>query len=44
MLKETTLADASSAGDITISGDQARLEELVSYLDDFEFWFNIVTP
>ena len=26
------------------SGDQAKLDELVSYLDTFEFWFNIVTP
>jgi alkyl sulfatase BDS1-like metallo-beta-lactamase superfamily hydrolase len=44
ILKQTTLADAISAGDVNINGDQAKLEELVSYLDTFEFWFNIVTP
>jgi alkyl sulfatase BDS1-like metallo-beta-lactamase superfamily hydrolase len=44
ILKQTTLADAISAGDVNINGDQAKLEDLVSYLDTFEFWFNIVTP
>ena len=44
ILQQTTLADAISAGDVTIDGDQSKLEELVSYLDGFEFWFNIVTP
>ena len=44
ILQETKLVDAISAGDVKISGDQAKLQELVSYLDDFEFWFNIVTP
>jgi alkyl sulfatase BDS1-like metallo-beta-lactamase superfamily hydrolase len=44
ILQQTTAADAVSSGDMQIEGDQAKLEELVSYLDDFEFWFNIVTP
>jgi alkyl sulfatase BDS1-like metallo-beta-lactamase superfamily hydrolase len=44
ILKQTTLADAISAGDVSVIGDQAKLEDLVSYLDTFEFWFNIVTP
>jgi alkyl sulfatase BDS1-like metallo-beta-lactamase superfamily hydrolase len=44
ILKQTTLADAISAGDVKVSGDQAKLEEVVSYLDTFEFWFDIVTP
>jgi alkyl sulfatase BDS1-like metallo-beta-lactamase superfamily hydrolase len=44
ILQQTTLADAISAGDVTVNGDQAKLEDLVSYLDSFEFWFNIVTP
>jgi alkyl sulfatase BDS1-like metallo-beta-lactamase superfamily hydrolase len=43
-LGETSMADAVSAGDVTVDGDQAKLEELVSYFDTFEFWFNIVTP
>ena len=34
----------SESGIIEIDGDQAVLEELVSLLDDFEFWFDIVTP
>jgi alkyl sulfatase BDS1-like metallo-beta-lactamase superfamily hydrolase len=44
ILQQTTAADAVSSGDMQIEGDQAKLEELVSYLDEFEFWFNIVTP
>ena len=44
ILQQTTLADAINAGDVEIEGDQAKLEEVVSYLDTFEFWFNIVTP
>jgi alkyl sulfatase BDS1-like metallo-beta-lactamase superfamily hydrolase len=44
ILQETKLADALSVGDVKVSGDQTKLEELVSYLDTFQFWFNIVTP
>jgi alkyl sulfatase BDS1-like metallo-beta-lactamase superfamily hydrolase len=44
LLGQTALADAISAGDVKIDGNQGKLEELVSYLDTFEFWFNIVTP
>jgi linear primary-alkylsulfatase len=44
ILQQTNLADAISAGDVSVSGDQAKLEEVVSYLDDFEFWFDMVTP
>lgn len=44
ILQETKLADAISSGDVKISGDQEKLGELVSYLDSFELWFNIVTP
>ncbi|MNP28267.1 hypothetical protein D3C76_1212240 [compost metagenome] len=44
MLKETTLKDATSAGSIKIDGAQAKLEELMSYMDNFDFWFPIVTP
>ena len=43
-LQETTLDEAVQAGEVTVDGDQAKLGELVSYLDTFEFWFNIVTP
>src|SRR5690606_6357458 len=44
ILQETKLPDAISAGEVKVSGDQAKLNEMVSYLDNFEFWFNIVTP
>lgn len=44
ILGETKLADAISSGSLKVSGNQAKLEEVVSYLDTFEFWFNIVTP
>nr|PZN82393.1 MAG: hypothetical protein DIU57_11785 [Pseudomonadota bacterium] len=33
-----------SSGDVRVNGNQEKLKELVSYLDTFEFWFNIVTP
>ncbi|MBB2496522.1 MBL fold metallo-hydrolase [Pseudomonas sp. UL070] len=44
MLKETTLKDAESSGAIKVQGEQGKLEELMSYMDNFDFWFNIVTP
>ncbi|MBL8528359.1 MAG: metallo-beta-lactamase, partial [Burkholderiales bacterium] len=44
VLKQTTLKDALAAGDVKISGSEAKLEEMLSYLDNFDFWFNIVTP
>ncbi|WP_440465679.1 alkyl/aryl-sulfatase [Pseudomonas sp. YH-1] len=44
MLKETTLKDAEGSGEIKVQGDQGKLDELMSYMDNFDFWFNIVTP
>ncbi|WP_424630356.1 alkyl/aryl-sulfatase [Bradyrhizobium sp. SYSU BS000235] len=44
ILQQTKLDDAISAGRVKISGDQAKLRDVVSSLDNFEFWFNIVTP
>jgi alkyl sulfatase BDS1-like metallo-beta-lactamase superfamily hydrolase len=44
ILQETKLTDAISTGDVKVSGNQAKLNEMVSYLDNFEFWFPIVTP
>src|SRR3546814_405723 len=38
ILQEVTLADAISAGDIELDGDQSKLEALVASLDTFEFW------
>jgi len=44
VLKETTMKDAITSGDVKISGAEGKLDELLSYLDNFDFWFNIVTP
>jgi alkyl sulfatase BDS1-like metallo-beta-lactamase superfamily hydrolase len=44
ILKETTLPQAITDGQVKIEGDSTRLEELMSLLDQFDFWFNIVTP
>jgi alkyl sulfatase BDS1-like metallo-beta-lactamase superfamily hydrolase len=44
VLKETTLKDAIAKGDVKVVGSEAKLDEMLSYLDSFEFWFNIVTP
>lgn len=44
MLKKTTLQDALAKGDAKLSGDQSKLNDVFGSLDDFEFWFNIVTP
>lgn len=44
VLQETTLANAIASGDVKVAGAQPKLEELLGYLDRFEFWFPIVTP
>ncbi len=44
ILGEGTLEATAGAGEIKVEGDNAKLAELLSYLDQFEFWFNIVTP
>lgn len=44
VLQKTTLDNAIQAGSVKVNGSQAKVKELLSYLDNFEFWFNIVTP
>ena len=44
MLQQITLEEAMENDDVKISGEQDALSEMMSCLDDFEFWFNIVTP
>jgi alkyl sulfatase BDS1-like metallo-beta-lactamase superfamily hydrolase len=44
VLQQTTLKAAIASGDVKIAGTQGKLEEMLSYLDSFDFWFNIVTP
>jgi alkyl sulfatase BDS1-like metallo-beta-lactamase superfamily hydrolase len=41
---EAAAVEAAQAGRLTIEGDPARLAELMGLLDEFEFWFDIVTP
>jgi alkyl sulfatase BDS1-like metallo-beta-lactamase superfamily hydrolase len=44
VLGQTAMKDAISSGTVKIDGSQAKLDEMLSYLDTFEFWFDIVTP
>jgi alkyl sulfatase BDS1-like metallo-beta-lactamase superfamily hydrolase len=37
-------AQAVQAGKLTLDGDPSKLAELMGLLDEFEFWFDIVTP
>jgi alkyl sulfatase BDS1-like metallo-beta-lactamase superfamily hydrolase len=39
-----SLDEAMSSGQLTVQGRKEAFMELVSLLDRFEFWFNIVTP
>jgi Alkyl sulfatase C-terminal len=43
-LGETTLDDEAKEGEITIEPDTGPLDQLLSLLDTFEGWFNIVEP
>ena len=38
------LQQAVQAGQVALAGDPGKLAELVGLLDEFEFWFPIVTP
>lgn len=44
ILKQETVQQAKDNGDMKITGNGAKLDELMSYMDKFDFWFNIVTP
>jgi alkyl sulfatase BDS1-like metallo-beta-lactamase superfamily hydrolase len=44
LLGQATFADQIHSGAITVDGDQNAFTEFLGLLDDFEFWFNIVTP
>ncbi|MFO6421950.1 alkyl/aryl-sulfatase [Motilimonas sp. KMU-193] len=43
-LGQTTMEQAVVAGDVKIEGDAKVFEDFVGMLDNFNFWFNIVTP
>jgi alkyl sulfatase BDS1-like metallo-beta-lactamase superfamily hydrolase len=44
VLRQRTFADAQQRGDMKVTGNAARLTELMSYFDDFDPAFNIVEP
>lgn len=44
LLGQNTLEEKVQGGEIQVVGDKAKLTELISLLDTFEFWFNLVTP
>jgi alkyl sulfatase BDS1-like metallo-beta-lactamase superfamily hydrolase len=43
-IKDLSTEDAISQGLLKIQGSKESFEEFFSLLDDFPFWFNIVTP
>jgi alkyl sulfatase BDS1-like metallo-beta-lactamase superfamily hydrolase len=44
MMGETNMQKLVMAGNAKIDGNSQKLGEFVSWLDNFDFWFNIVTP
>ena len=43
-LNQLTLEQAIEDGQITLEGDEQVLDNFLTMLDSFDFWFNIVTP
>ena len=44
LVGKTTFDKELKNGNIKVEGSEAKFTDLVSYLDKFDFWFNIVTP
>jgi alkyl sulfatase BDS1-like metallo-beta-lactamase superfamily hydrolase len=44
LLGQTTFKKELDAGNISVAGNAAALNDLLSMLDSFDFWFNIVMP
>jgi linear primary-alkylsulfatase len=44
LLQQTTMQDKLASGEVSIAGDASKLAELFGLMDDFDPWFNIVTP
>jgi alkyl sulfatase BDS1-like metallo-beta-lactamase superfamily hydrolase len=44
MMGQTNMQKLVMAGSAKIDGNSQKLGEFVSWLDNFDFWFNIVTP
>ena len=43
-LKELDFDEAIKSGKIKLNGDRAIFDDFLGMLDNFKFWFNIVTP
>ena len=43
-LGKETLESAVANGDLVVEGDIQVFKDFMSMLDNFKFWFNIVTP
>jgi alkyl sulfatase BDS1-like metallo-beta-lactamase superfamily hydrolase len=41
---KTTVAEATAAGDLEVSGDAAIIEKLFAMLDNFDLMFDVVAP
>ncbi|MEW6555280.1 MAG: alkyl sulfatase dimerization domain-containing protein [Actinomycetota bacterium] len=44
LTQQANVADKVSSGEVTIEGDASKLAEVFGLMDDFDPWFNIVTP
>jgi alkyl sulfatase BDS1-like metallo-beta-lactamase superfamily hydrolase len=44
VMGEADLLDEAKNGEITVEPDEKPLTELLSLLDDFDLWFNIIEP
>lgn len=44
LLREETLKQAQDKGEVQITGNTQKVDELLGSLDKFDFWFNMVTP
>jgi alkyl sulfatase BDS1-like metallo-beta-lactamase superfamily hydrolase len=44
LLKKNNMQDAIKNNAIKIEGKKDSLEQLMNFVDNFDFWFNIVTP
>lgn len=44
ILQESTFDEEIENGEVQVDGSLDKVLELISLLDTFEFWFNIVTP
>ncbi|MGS0680523.1 alkyl/aryl-sulfatase [Shewanella sp. 125m-7] len=43
-LKELSFDDAIKNGSVKLTGDRQQFKAFLTMLDDFNFWFNVVTP